>query len=105
VNDDDTLFIGGALTTAATLGTMHWFPWWRGHLKRVHAYILGVLAILLGQGIYMRFNRQWWRLCLIAIAGGVVVLGAYDHDATRRERAKQRIVAGGQHANGQQPTR
>ena len=86
VNEDDALFAGGAMVAAGSLAALHYFPWWR-KLRRTDAYIVGTLAVLLGQGVYLRFSRQWFRLCLIAIAGGTAVLGAYEHDRRRRKRA------------------
>ena len=94
MNTDDTLLAAGCATTAATLAAGHWYKWWRD-LSRLQAYTFGTLAILIGQGIYMRFNRRWFKLCLIAATGGAVVIAAYQHDHIKNSYIRNR-AAGGQ---------
>ena len=78
----------GLATTSAILAAGHWFPWWQP-LGRLGAYAYGCVAILLGQGIFMRFNRQWKKLSLfVAVAGSVVGI-AYWYDEMAGERARR----------------
>ena len=102
MNADDALLAGGAGFTAAALAAGHWYHWYHD-LSRLEAYSFGTAAILLGQGIYMRFNRRWVRLCLIAATGGAVVIAAYQHDRSRNAQINKR-AAGGQRKRGILPT-
>ena len=98
MNEDDVLLVGGAFATAGILSAEHWGPWWR-ELDPPEAYILGTLAIWLGQGVHGRFDRRWLRNGIIAAIGGAVVIGAYYLDGKRRARTRAQ-VAGGQPRNG-----
>ena len=101
MKEDNVLFVGGALATAGILSAEHWGPWWRD-LDPPEAYILGTLAIWIGQGIHDRFDRRWLRNGVIAAVGGAVVISAYYLDHKRRRRSQ--TVAGGQRTNGSPST-
>jgi hypothetical protein len=80
LNDDDTRFVAGCLATGGILAAGHNWPFWRP-LGRIGAYTFGCVAILIGQGILMKFNRDWRRLCVVVLVGGSVVYGSYWYDA------------------------
>ena len=80
LNDEDTRFTAGCLATAATLAAGHNWPFWKP-LGKIGAYAFGCIAILIGQGILLKFNRTWRRMCVIVLVGGGVVYASYWYDA------------------------
>lgn len=84
---DPMRFIGGLATTMALLAALHWAPW-RRRLTRIEAYILGTLAILAGQGIYLGFSQAWIELATFAVAAGLIVGGAYLYDWIANARVR-----------------
>jgi len=89
LNDEHTRFLAGCATTGAVLAAGHWLPWWRP-LGKLAAYVYGCAAILLGQGILLKFNRTWRNLCVIVCVAGGVVYGAYEYDSHATRRALER---------------
>ena len=65
MDDHEALFVAGCAATGATLAAGHFFRWWKP-LGRLTAYAFGCVAILLGQGVLLKFNKTWRRLCAIA---------------------------------------
>ena len=86
MDSDELRLVGGLALTGTFLAAQHWFPAWR-KLHRLEAYTLGTLAICLGQGLYLGFNRTWRRLMMMVVTGGAVVYGAYVYDALANRRA------------------
>ena len=80
--------MAGLGLTGALLAAGHWFPWWHP-LDRLGAYIYGCWAILLGQGVYLKFDRRWLKLCAFVGLAGLVVGGAYWYDELAGDRAKR----------------
>lgn len=87
-------YVGGLATTGALLAAGHYFAWWKP-LPRLAAYAFGVASILLGQGVFLRFNRQWRALCSFAMIGGGVVTGAHLYDTIARGIVNSRAGARG----------
>jgi len=94
-DNDHALLTAGTLTTCGLLAAGHWFPWWR-KLNRIQAYVYGVLAILVGQGLYMRWDQRWRKAALIACAAGTTVVSAYLYDTMANHTAM--VAAGGDSA-------
>ena len=84
-------YLVGLGCTVLLLAVGHWFPWPRG-LRRIQAYIYGVVAILVGVGIWLGMHDEWVILAGvigICAAGGVATCAAYwvDDIATRLKKA------------------
>ena len=94
LNDENARLLAGCATTGAILAAGHHWPWWRP-LNRLAAYTFGCGAILLGQGIPLKFNKQWRRLCAIVVTAGGVVVGTYLLDARATLRARHHATGGG----------
>ena len=91
MNDEHARYIAGCATTGAILAWGHWNKWWTP-LNRIAAYAFGCIAILIGQGFLLKFNRTWRQLVGIVCVAGAVVSGAYEYD--RRENIRARRLAG-----------
>lgn len=96
MNDEQARAVAGCATTGAILAAGHWLPWWRD-LSKLAAYAFGCIAILIGQGIILKFNREWRRMCAVVLAGGAVVYGSYWYDALSNVRALRHV---GDRGNG-----
>jgi len=92
LDDENARLVAGSIATGGVLAAGHWFPWWKP-LGPIGAYTYGVLAILLGQGIVLKFNRAWRKTCAVACAAGAVVCGAYVYDWLSR-LAAHRLATG-----------
>jgi hypothetical protein len=100
---DEVRFNAGLAVTGLALSSGHWFPWWK-RLTRKQAYVIGSLAILLGQGFYLGFNKVWRRLAAFVLLAGIVVQGAYLYDELANARARARALVGGTSTDGIQDT-
>ena len=78
------------------LWIQHWFPWWR-KLHRIEAYILGVGAILIGQGVWLlKEGRQaeWLELVTFCAVSGAAVGLSYGVDWLLNLRLKAQLKDG-----------
>jgi hypothetical protein len=93
---EELRYIAGLTVTGSLLAAEHWFPWWR-KLHRLEAYTLGVLAILLGQGIWLKFDQRWRRSAAFAAIAGAVVYAAWGYDTIANARARMGADIGEAH--------
>jgi len=87
LDDHEALFVAGCAATGATLAAGHFFRWWKP-LGRLTAYAFGCVAILLGQGVLLKFNKTWRRLCAIVGVAGATVGGSYLYDFLSSETSE-----------------
>ena len=76
-----SLYAGTGLTVLLLL-VGHWFPWPRP-LSRLWAYAYGVGSILAGLAVWLLVSGQYvvmLGVALVAVAGGVAVVVAYQID-------------------------
>jgi len=99
LTDENARLVGGMALTSSLLAAGHYFRWWIP-LDLIGAYTYGVASILAGQGVYLKFNRQWRRLCAFAAVGGSIVTGAYLYDVSANRRAKRLARGNGERAAG-----
>ena len=98
--DLETIDILVGISVAQQNLTAHWFPWdafefltdEKGMLKRVLAYIHGVLTILVGATVAMAFTEtspyvvMWW----MAVMAGLGTLLGYGVDLFKERQIHQR---------------
>jgi len=85
-------FVFGLTVTALLLWGGHYFAWVR-ELKRTHAYMYGVGAILVGQGIWLFPSPLFFALCAFPAIGGAVVLACYGYDERRNRIVNEQADA------------
>jgi hypothetical protein len=76
------MFGGGLVVMGLLLALLHFFPW-PHKLPRLGAYALGVLALLIGEALWLLPAGRladWGGLVVFAVVGGVVTAGCYAID-------------------------
>jgi MFS family permease len=84
----------GVVLTALLLAIGHWFPWLDRN-RRIRNYSYGTASIIAGFAVWRLPAGDWVSvvgLLLIAIVGGLVVIGAHEADRTQQQIRQARMA-------------